>query len=506
MPTQYYYGPITSEDRERAQAARLAALEVLRGSRHLRDSYRPQVTTTGPIYSLLQQIWQSECEDEIFDDLISEEEINAMFSFVENCPIAEGVRDFWWSDFEYGSCEGCSAMTRTDEQCDHCDQCEHCCDCRSCAGCDCYMDEDDQCSLCDQCESCCPCLTCSDCRERYRPSRGCPDCERCNGCGCNCDEESSISHRTEGRPWPATTKHERRRNALARMVGVEWEFNSCSDASSISSWAYKWRGGIHEDGSCGHEAVTPPLAGDYVIDCLTDLGSALYDADAKADERCGLHVHVEARDVMWEDMFRLLGIYAHVEPVLFAIAGQNRQRNSYCTPAGETFKNALSSIDRKGAVLALIYKGQYDSSPAMARERFRKKDIHGNRVSSVQKKSDGRYRSLNIVPWLARHRAGKQRVTDCTVEFRLHRNTLDAKRVIGWSLLCARIVDWAAKASDAEAQHVIKMTALHALAVIAPDSMPWILDRLRDWRKATAYRRGVSRTVRFREGRWVCVG
>lgn len=505
MPTQLYYGPLTSEDRERAYAARRAALDVLTDSRHLQSQYRPRIASASTIYSLLQQIWNSESEDVVFDDLISEEEINAMFSYVENNIIAEGYTDYYWTLFEYLHCDGCRYMTRGDEQCEHCESCATCCTCLMCEGCDTRMDADDRCSHCDHCETCCSCTECGECGERF--SRGCTDCERCNECGCNCDEDSSLSHHTEGRPWVAAQMCERRRNPLMRMVGVEWEFNSCRDASDINSWAYKWRGGIHEDGSCGHEAVTPPLSGDYVFDCIEDLGAAFEEAEAKADDRCGLHVHVEARDMMWEDMFRLLGVYAHIEPVLFAIAGQNRQRNNFCSPAADVFRNALASIDRKGAVLALIYKdGCSRVSPEDARNRFRKKDLHGNRNSSIQKKSDGRYRSLNIVPWLARHRAGKDRVKDCTVEFRLHRNTLDADRVIGWALLCARIVDWTAKASDAEAQRVIKMTALHALAVIAPKSMPWIIGRLRDWRKATAYRRGVTRTVRFREGRWVCVG
>ncbi len=264
----------------------------------------------------------------------------------------------------------------------------------------------------------------------------------------------------------------------------------------LSNWRQKWRGGVHHDGSCGYEAVTAPIAGDHIENCLKDLAQTFKETHAEANDQCGIHVHVDARDLKWADMYRLLWVYGKVEPLLYLLAGQHRakldrDRTSYCKPVGKEFLESLSEVDRKGAVLSVaLGKGQSDEK---AREHLRRNRLH--------KKDGGRYRGLNIIPWLV-GRAYKEKVvvkdrktgkietlfkpkSDSTVEFRMHRNTLLGERVVGWAQLCAKLVDWCANATDKEAQNLPK-SALRALCeVIAPECAPWILHRVKEWRKAT---------------------
>lgn len=325
-----------------------------------------------------------------------------------------------------------------------------------------------------------PGCNCNECRrergEAEEPEEPeeerCGECEHLIGeCECRSDDEDSSDELKTGAPWT---------DGRARLLGIELEYNDdATDRVPLESFCRAWRAGDHYDGSCGREIVTAPIAGKHVDACLTALGRALKAASVGADKRCGVHVHVDASDLMWADMFRLLHVYAKVEPILYLLAGQHRVTNTYCEPVGDKYRAALSSVDRKGDVLSAAY----NRGGASGARRY-------VRDNAPTKKDGGRYKGLNICPWLVGRRAnrrGKSKVVkkDTTVEFRLHRNTLDIRRVAEWAKLCERLVSWCAKASDAEARALPK-SALRALMVIAPDSKAWIMQRVKEWRKATA--------------------
>lgn len=294
---------------------------------------------------------------------------------------------------------------------------------------------------------------------------------RRGGLSCGCLEYESCDcrhHSNEhGRPFlskPATGLN-------CRLIGVEVEVNS---RPSLATWVNKWRGAIHEDGSCGWEAVTTPISGNHIAPCLRELTGALRSEGNSADERCGVHVHVDARDIRWADMYRLMAVYAKVEPILYLLAGQQRLQQHYCRPCGPLFLRALAQEDRKSAIIAAATLSDEES------------DGRREAKNRIGKKHGGRYRGLNIIPWLAGRRVN---APDTTVEFRMHRNTLSGERLAGWARLCARLVEWCANATDAEAANLPK-SALRALCVvIAPELAPWILRRVSEWRKVTSHDR-----------------
>ncbi len=370
------------------------------------------------------------------------------------------------------------------QQCGACTDCcghRHCNDCNEC--------HDTVCRHCESCGDCCSCDFCSGCSNLA----SCGDCDQCHDC-CSCNdydsEDNDEREYQAGKPWEFKPGSKFK---CKRTVGVEWEFN---EMVNLSAWRSKWRGGVHHDGSCGWEAVTAPIAGDHIENCLKDLADTFKASHATADDKCGIHVHVDARDLKWADMYRLLWVYGKVEPLMYLLAGQHRakvdrDRTSYCKPVGKEFLDSLSEVDRKGAVLSVaLGKGQSEDA---ARKSFRS--------HRIGKKDGGRYRGLNIIPWLA-GRAYKEKrqvrdkntgkvvtylepKSDSTVEFRMHRNSLLGDRVIGWTQLCAKLVDWCANATDKDAQALPK-SALRALCeVIAPECAPWILHRVKEWRKAT---------------------
>lgn len=284
-----------------------------------------------------------------------------------------------------------------------------------------------------------------------------------------------MASRDPGKPW---------RDGSKRLAGIELEYNQVQDSAPIADFLDAWRAGHHSDGSCGWEVVTAPIAGKHVDACLKALGRAFDQAETEANESCGIHVHVDAGDMRWADMYRLLHVYAKVEPLLYLLGGQKRMQNTYCMPVGKLYTQAMANVDRKGQCLAVAY-----ASPEgrMAARR------------NPGKKAGGRYRGLNICPWLAGRRRQQIR-PDTTVEFRIHRNSLDMSRVTGWVKLLVTLVDWCAKATDKEAA-ALPRSALRALCALAPESKEWILARVKAWRRAT---RPKARLIKVKGGLYTC--
>lgn len=286
------------------------------------------------------------------------------------------------------------------------------------------------------------------------------------------------------------------RDGKRRLCGVEIEYNEVANTAQLLDFERKWRCGDHYDGSCGREVVTPPLSGKYVGECLRALSEAMTEAGGKADSRCGVHVHVDAKDLSWHDIYRLCHVYAKVEPILYLIAGQHRVKNTYCSPIGAKLASSLGSVDRKGSILATVYNAGKANE---ARDYIRR--------SKPGKKSEGRYKGLNLCPWLAGRRTNDRRGRKCiapdtTVEFRIHRNTLDGARLTNWANLVTRLVDWCATHSDREAAQLPR-SALRTLCEIAPDQKEWILHRIAVWRKVVNYKENdIPRRMSNKGGVW----
>lgn len=417
---------------------------------------------------------------------------------------SEGIAD------PRSSCSTCNARTLVTYQCG---QCQDCCTHDHCPRCvrigplnrvECHGSEttggEHLCSHCDQCENHCECFYCEACESHQETGcdscgvcSECCTCERCEECGyiqCCC-----TASRQAGSPF-LPMKSKLSRFDCERLVGVEIEYNEVNSRAPITSWCRSWRAGVHDDGSCGQEIVTAPMAGDWIEECIGSLGEKLKEAGATIDNRCGVHVHVDVKDYSWHDMYRLLWVYAKIEPLLYLFAGQHRIVNTYCTPCGNKFTDALSQIDRKGAILDLVY----NRDPGRGKKYVRD--------YKPGKKDGGRYRGLNICPWLAGRRANGKRKqakpvkNDTTVEFRLHRNTKDMSRVVGWTKLCARLVDWCANATDREAQELFIdskgniRSPLRALSVIAPDCKQWMFERITGWRKACSAKKNSHETTK----------
>lgn len=292
------------------------------------------------------------------------------------------------------------------------------------------------------------------------------------------------------KPWKASSPDERTEFDSSRLVGVEWEYNRVSRGldsygydynvgsnRALKAWCKKWRGNVHEDGSCGYEAVTAPLAGNHIAPCLQELGQVFNTEGVEINRQCSIHVHVDAADFSWDDTYRLLWVYGQVEEVLFRLAGPKRKKSSYCRPCGKNYRKVLAQRfvmkknDVQGHVLDAVYSRQYHI-------RYSARMTGAEWYQRADRRDEARYKALNICPWLY---ATRKRVKELkTFEFRLHQETKDAERVIGWTKLLAELVDWVSKTKDKDV-HQLSPNGLLALFMMCPQSRGWLLQQANKW-------------------------
>ncbi len=427
-----------------------------------------------------------------------------------------------------------------------CKMCLGCCKAHRhvfCKSCNEHLDK--ACRHCKGCTKCCQCKVCPDCNEMQ-------ECKPCSHCIIHCSCPVPKPHPIYGKTFPANSKAERKLFDCKRLAGVEWEYNRLGSGDGyIAYWNKHWFGKKVDDASCGFELVTPPIAGDHLVNCITQLGTLINRSNIKIDEKCSIHVHADAKDLRWSDMFRLLKIYSKIEPILFIIGGQNRISNRYCLPIGKDYAVALTRKDRKDAVMAVAFNAANGGKNGLQTPHFGRTSQRQRPGRRADEHRYSRRRALNILPWLAGRgprsltqshyvtqqdetieqiaknnsvslaalvrwnkldpklpiKAGKRLsiyrrkiAEDTTVEFRLHSNSADTQQVLNWTKLLVRFVDWVAVHTDKEADELPK-SPLRALCTIAPDMEKWIMSRMKAWRRE--FPNGLlARKVRLVNGKW----
>lgn len=367
--------------------------------------------------------------------------------------------------FSYGSarCTQCLCCN-CEDKCDLCHKCSSCCRCPRCAECD--VRQHTTCPVCSKCDDCCACPRCRNCG-LSEPNGHCGDCERCPRC-CRCGSVHEIYQTGENRDRAIKTFPD----GTSRMAGIEIEYNDCRKFKPLSKWAAKWGAGNHTDGSCGWEAVTAPAAGEKLQEQVREFGVAMKEAGGKADSRCGVHVHVDARDLGMHAIRRLAKLYGHVEPILYILGGQHRLQNRYCAHNGTRLRLAAESKSWSHEILREVYKKPNKQSliAHISHKQARKRD-------------NQRYTGMNLCPWVA----GKtHKRPDTTIEFRLHENCIDSDRLINWTKTLLALVDFAKRSEWNDVKDSPK-SALRLLCQISPETAKWIVAGVRLWRKT--YRR-----------------
>jgi hypothetical protein len=527
----------------------------------LTDRYLPDLSNRNNAARALQQFDLDQSGNAVERDL----ERNALTLYLAGHAQAANINYAWCAECEmmigfenhthcpfctYAMVERGEGEARGSHHRDGCANCGECCRVKGhqhCPSCDAHMERG--CRYCGKCAACCACVLCTVAGCQYMQ-----ECEDCKKCYEHCTCVAVASSDPTGKIYPAGKPSERRQFDSERLSGIEWEYNRAADTRAMDHWCKKWRGHIHRDDSCGFEAVSAPVAGDYMVRCITSLGKVL--TRATIDDRCSIHTHVDAKDLQWTDMFRFLDLYARVEPILYMIAGQERLDNRYAVPIGKEYAVALKRVDRKDAIMAVAFcplerdgrKHTVTTMPDHGRNSQREKP--GRRADNHQY---CRRKGLNILPWLAgrgprpqtpinapvkagdtleklAHRHGvsvaalmrwnkvkpggklgktivinkRTLAPDTTVEFRIHPNTHDPIRVINWVKMVNQLVEWAATKTDKDLESLPKSPLRILCEHVVPECAPWIMARVKEWRKETARNIGrQARRITIKGGKYV---
>jgi hypothetical protein len=215
-----------------------------------------------------------------------------------------------------------------------------------------------------------------------------------------------------------------------RHVGFEIECEGGSRLKLNKSMDYKC-GDLKSDGSLsasGVELVTIPASRNILETIVREHTARLSTAGYSVSPRCGLHTHIDARDIREDGnaIGRLFKTVYAIERVIYSLIAPSRKGNSYCRSlqARYTFQDIVTDGECDD-VAAIAYKVNKSLFPS----------IFPSGSYRTQRSGPGevRYMGLNIQSIFYRG----------SVEFRYHEGTLDPDEMLHWAAFLQAIVKYA---------------------------------------------------------------
>ena len=120
------------------------------------------------------------------------------------------------------------------------------------------------------------------------------------------------------------------------LVGIEIEIEKMyNGAAPTHYWNQKPDGSLRD---CGMEFASIPLRGYQVPYALEHLFKEIKERGNKYhfSPRTSVHVHLNVRDMTWDQIKSLTLLYAIFEKHFFAIAGTKREESIFCVPLYKT--------------------------------------------------------------------------------------------------------------------------------------------------------------------------
>ena len=268
---------------------------------------------------------------------------------------------------------------------------------------------------------------CSDCyHESYTRCEEC-DCEvhydniwhaestdgyYCEECYPGDGEDVDLSN-YNGTPIPASHSAEGDTfsiNKFERLVGVEIETIADEEPNGChpESFRRSYDGSI--DGEHGCEYISKPMNGDQLFHEIDEMGDYLWNEGYHMNRSCGLHIHIDARDLFYKELKGIMLVIKSFEDTIFNILPKSRSKTNWCKKLPMT-KESIMQIHSDSDFIASWYDycGEYPS---------------------MDKYNDSRYHGLNL----------HARVYLGTIEFRYHSGTNNKTKIKNWITICQSIV------------------------------------------------------------------
>lgn len=307
-------------------------------------------------------------------------------------------------------------------------------------------------TLCDECRCCTYDMVHED-GVQCRCRRCCATTGIVRDCRCSTSLRPTLRHVERIQFIHADAPKIGKRNRYKRAAGVEIEiagFNTPTKGTlhEVYKACERWDAAIGTDGSIGTdsgvEIRTSPAGGYALVQQLRDICTALKTAGAYVNSNCGLHVHVDVRDIV-----KLI-----------------RQPNANSLTYSESAKREAQARVRQLVIYERIIAA-VGASQGQLVNMVDPRRRGGHYCKSLPHHCDwhlaqslDRYHLLNTQS-IKRHH---------TLEFRLHEGTVNRRIITAWTLLCVAMIEAAVSATAApkELAKMISTNPAHWLESIAP--------------------------------------
>ena len=273
---------------------------------------------------------------------------------------------------------------------------------------DCYYDNF---SMCEECDS----ETHND-YSMYHEQNDCTYCEECYPGEENGEDVDLDSYHT--REMDSSSESFAKIKSK-RLVGLELECYSDGwdywdrDTEVDGNWRAVHDGSIeaHGEGSRAVEFVSRvPKNGDALwkdVEYITDYTSTNF----AVNRSCGVHVHVDGRDLEWKAIKNLLLLGKSVQNILYKMLPPSREISRWCRKIPMS-RESIRSIESNQDFIDSWYSS-WGVDPSM------------------DKYNDARYCNMNM----------HARILHGSIEFRYHSGTLNKEKLLHWIRICTAIVD-----------------------------------------------------------------
>lgn len=163
---------------------------------------------------------------------------------------------------------------------------------------------------------------------------------------------------------------------------------------SESEWKVVTDGSVSGPGG-GGEAVSPILSGIEGLEQVRRAADALSNAGATANRSCGLHVHVDARDLEGRDIANVVTRYAKFETDIDAFMPRSRRGRN-----GSSYCDSIANI--RGFSTPQAFTTTSQVMRAWGGDRFRKVNLcsYTSHGSIEIRHHSGTVQSSKILPWI----------------------------------------------------------------------------------------------------------
>ena len=234
----------------------------------------------------------------------------------------------------------------------------------------------------------------------------------CEECYPGDGEDVDLSN-YNGTPIPASHSAEGDTfsiNKFERLVGVEIETIADEEPNGChpESFRRSYDGSI--EGEHGCEYISKPMNGDQLFHEIDEMGDYLWNEGYHMNRSCGLHIHIDARDLFYKELKGIMLVIKSFEDTIFNILPKSRSKTNWCKKLPMT-KESIMQIHSDSDFIASWYDycGEYPS---------------------MDKYNDSRYHGLNL----------HARVYLGTIEFRYHSGTNNKTKIKNWITICQSIV------------------------------------------------------------------